>query len=272
MKILRVAIVIIFAVTAIVYAYFNIDERLNTDKTIPVISMEDDVLVVSLDATNKDFLKGVTAFDEKDGDITEKIIVESVSKFTDNGECKVTYAVCDNDNHVATAKRKIRFDGYVSPRFEMSRALCYSLYENIDVSEAIMAKDCIEGDISRNIIITSDDYSGAVAGVFTIDAKVTNSGGDSSAIKLPLIVEDRGLSAPKIELKKYLEYVKVNEKIDFEDYIVEAVDVDDSNLTSRVKIDSNLDIKKPGVYSVHYYVTDSAGEKGHTVLIIVVEE
>ena len=46
-----------------------------------------------------------------------EVIVESVSRFTDKGVCKVTYAVCDSDNHIAKATRKIIYTDYVSPTF-----------------------------------------------------------------------------------------------------------------------------------------------------------
>ena len=81
--------------------------------------------------------------------------MESVSKFLGDGICKVTYAVCDNDNNVANATRKIRYKNYESPKFSMNESTCYSIYEKINVSDVITAYDCIDGDITKNIIITS---------------------------------------------------------------------------------------------------------------------
>lgn len=95
MRFLRIAVSALFAVTLIVFSYFFISNKLNRDDTIPVITVEGDMLDVSIKATNEDLLKGVTAHDDKDGDITSKVIVESISKFTEKGVCKVTYAVCD---------------------------------------------------------------------------------------------------------------------------------------------------------------------------------
>ena len=86
-----------------------------------------------------------------------------------------------------------------------------------------------------------------------------------------MILEDRSLSAPVIELKDYLIYLDKNEKVDFEDYIVKATDRNDRDLTNKVEIDDNVNFKKSGTYAVHYFVTDGAGAKGHSVLNVVVE-
>ena len=65
MRILRVVAVLLFVVTTALYVYFSVAEKIKTDNSIPVITLEEEVLEVGIDATNKDLLKGVTAFDEK---------------------------------------------------------------------------------------------------------------------------------------------------------------------------------------------------------------
>ncbi len=270
MRFLRIGVVILFAIVSAVFGWMYIDEKINADKTIPVITIENDLLEVSLTADNEELLQGVTAYDEKDKDITHKIIVESVSNFIDDGVCKVTYAVCDNDNHVAKKTRKIKYKGYVSPRFSVSESTCYSIYEKINLSSVITATDCIDGDISKQIVLTTENFTKSTAGVFSVNATVTNKKGDVSTITLPLIIEDRSLSAPVIELKEYLIYVEPGKNIDFEKYIERAEDVDGKNLTNEVRFESDINLKKEGVYTVHYYVTDSEGLRGHSILSVVV--
>lgn len=270
MRVVRLAVALIFTVASVIFGVVYIKEKRNTDYTIPEIKISEEILEVGLKSTYQDYLQGVTAYDAKDGDLTDRVVVESVSKFITKGVCKVTYAVCDKDNNVANATRKIKFKNYTSPQFRLSGSLCYSLYEPINLFEYISAVDCIDGLITGNIIITSKDFAGSTAGVFTIDATVTNSKGDTSTISLPLIVEDRSVSAPKIELSEYLIYVKLNEQKDFKSYIVSAKDSKDTDLTQSVRIETNIDMTKEGLYSVHYYATDSFGSQGHTVLMVYV--
>lgn len=271
MRILRNSVTVLFIVTLITFSFFFVFKKKNEDKTIPEITIETDFIEVKCSATDKDFLKGVKATDEKDGDLTGEVIVESVSRFIQPGICEVTYAVCDSDNHVAHATRKIRYIDYETPKFKLNDSLCFSLYENINIASHIGAFDSIDGDISENVVITSPDYSSSVSGVFTLELSVANKKGDTSTLSLPLILEERNLSAPKIKLKEYLIYVDKNKEIDFEDYIIEATDREDRDLTAKVEIDDNVNFKKSGTYTVHYFVTDGNGAKGHTVLNVVVE-
>lgn len=270
MKLLRIGILTLFVVVSVIFGYMYVDETINDDKTIPVISIDKNMIEVSLNADEEELLQGVTAYDEKDKDITDKVIVESVSKFIDDGVCKVTYAVCDNDNHVAKKTRKIKYKNYVSPRFEVLESTCYSIYERINLSNVIKATDCIDGDITKQVIITSENYTKSVPGVFSVTATVTNKNGDVSTVVLPLIVEDRSLSAPVIELKDYLIYIKPGTKVDFEEMIVSATDAEDEDLKDSVRIESDINFKKEGTYTVHYYVTDDNDLQGHTVLSVIV--
>ncbi len=271
MRIMRISITVLFILTLIAFCSTFIIQKKKGDNTIPEITMENDFIEVDCDARNKDFLKGIKATDEKDGDLTDEVIVESVSRFIEPGVCEVKYAVCDSDNHVAHATRKVRYTDYEAPKFKLKNSLCFSLYENVNVASYIRAVDSIEGDISGNIVITSPDYSSSVAGIFTLELSVSNKKGDTSTLSLPLIMEERNLSAPTIKLKDYLIYVDKNQEIDFEDYIVEATDRNDRDLTNKIEIDDNVNLKKSGTYTVHYFVTDSNGAKGHSVLNIVVK-
>lgn len=272
LRLLRISVLVLFVITSVVFIYFFITEKVNTDTTVPVITIEEDMLEVDFDANDEDLLKGVTAYDEKDKDITDKIIIESVSKFIEDGVCRVTYAVCDNDNNVASATRKIRYKNYVPPKISLTRPACFSIYEAVDVGAIVKATDCIEGDISENIHVTSDDYTVKIAGVYSIDISVSNSKGDSSSVRIPLIVEDRSVAAPMIVLEDYIIYLKKGEKVDFADYITQVVDVRDNEISGDVRIETNINMKKPGTYAVHYYVTDDSGVEGHTVLNVVVTE
>ena len=269
MRIFRIAVSVLFAITFAVFAYTYISEKRNTDNTLPLISVDEELLEVSFKATDEELLAGVTAFDEKDGDITDKVIVEGISKFTEKGVSKVTYAVCDSDNNVSKATRKIRYKDYTSPEFYMTDDLCFSIYESINVANSLRAKDCIDGNISKNIIITSANAATS-QGVYSVDATVTNSKGDTSTIKLPLIVEDSSVSAPKIVLTDYLVYHKKGKEFDPEKYIKQVIDNEENVLDLDVKIDSAVNVNKEDIYMVHYYATGAYGFRGHSVLIVSV--
>ncbi len=270
MRILRVAVLVLFTITFALFSLIFVREKLNTDTTIPQIIVEGEIIDVSLEATDEELLKGITAYDEKDGDLTDKIIIESVSRFMEKGISRVTYAVCDSDNNIVTATRKIRYKDYESPRFALKRALCYSVYETPKLNDVITVSDSIVGDITSDMILTSDDYTRSVTGVFTINANVTTEKGDTATLELPLIVEDRSEAAPEIELKEYLIYADIGDKINFEDYLIKATTNEEEDITDDVTIETKINMKKAGTYLVHYYAVDENENKGHTVLTVVV--
>lgn len=271
MKILRVCAVVMFVLTACAFAVFNI-RQLDADKTYPVITIDGEMLEVSLRADRDELVGGVSAYDEKDGDITDKIIVESISRFTEKGVSVVKYAVCDNDSHVTTAQRKIRYRDYESPRFTLSDSLVFGVSENIYIRYLLGATDSIDGDISDKVIITANDYTAQTVGIYYISAKVTNSKGDKITIQLPVYIEEKSLAAPKIELSDYLVYLKTGENYDIYGNVLSAVTNEGGDISADIVVDTDLDTSKAGQYEVHYRCTDSLGRSGHKVLTVIVEE
>lgn len=271
MRLFRIVITLLFAAVTVLFAWYWYKSEVVADKTVPKITIVGDTLEVALNATDAELLAGVTAYDAKDGDLTDRVIVESISKFSEIGVCKVFYAVCDNDNHVASASRKIIYQGYTSPRFSMNRSLCFSQMETVNVGSILGAEDVLDGDISANIIITSSDYEYGSLGTYTVRAEVTNSKGDMISIQLPLVVEERSSNAPTVELTDYLIYAKRGQGINYLEYFLSATDSYEKDVSDTLQVENDYDASTPGVYSFHYFVTDALGRRGHSILTVVVE-
>ncbi len=272
MRVMRICVAIITALTTIAFLAVFVTTKIRTDKTIPVITVEDGMLEVSVNATEKDLLAGVKAIDKKDGDISDRLLVESIGKFSKVGYCKITYAVSDLDNHVATATRQIHYTDYTAPKFTMNRSLVFSVYNTVITTGIVGATDCLDGNISQNVIIYSPDYEDGKEGTFSIQATVTNSKGDTSQIVLPMVVEKQMTEAPKINLTKYLIYVKKGKAApNWQKYIAETVDSTGLEAEFPVEIKTNFNKDKPGIYTVNYYGKDEFNRQGHTALIVVVE-
>ena len=271
-KLLRKIILVLFVIVFAAFVAFTVLDKLNTDTTTPIITVPQDTLKVSINDSEEKLLEGVTATDGKDGDITQNIIIESISKFIRPGVCTITYAVTDNDNHVAKATRTLEYTDYTSPEFYMRRVLVYSVEEDLDIHAAVGARDCIDGDISDKVTIVATDYVENTAGVFNVSLQVSNSMGDTIFLDITVHVEGNETMAPEIALKKSLIYIKKGEKPDFEDYIQE-VTIDGVVMTDYgMLISTNFNSEIPGTYNVHYYITTTTGYEGHSILTVVVEE
>jgi len=84
-----------------VYMYMQVD------RTVPVISFEENDLIYSSYVETEKLLEGVTAYDSVDGDVTDSIVIEKVS-LTGDGEAIVTYAAMDKANNVAKESRTFK--------------------------------------------------------------------------------------------------------------------------------------------------------------------
>ncbi len=271
LKWLRGITLFLFATVLVAFVAFSVIDRMRTDNTVPVISMDSDEIQISVKDEKNALLRGVTVTDGKDGDITEKLLVESVSKFIEPGVFDVTYAVADSDNHVVKATRRVRYTDYTQPEFYMKRALVYSVDEDVDIRAAVGARDCIDGDISDRVTIAATDFVQNTSGVFTVSLQVSNSMGHMIYLDVTVHVEGNETMAPEIQLEKSLIYIKKGEKPVFEDYIkevtVNGVLMENYNLL----VSTNFNSEKEGTYNVHYYISTNEGYEGHSILTVVVE-
>ena len=269
MKYFRIGISLLCVLSICLSAVFFVKAKLQ-DKTYPVITIDEQIIDVSINVTDEGLLKGVTAYDKKDGDITSKIYIESISKFVEHGVCIVTYAVCDNDKHATSATRKIRFTDYTEPEFIIKESLVFAVGQKITIQECVAARDCIDGDISDRVIVTATDYNTNEVGVFNVSLMATNSMGDTIYMDIPVYIKDLSFSAPKIELSEHIVYSKVGQEVDLVDYVRSAVDKYEQPV--NVLIDTNLDINKPGTYEARYETQDSDGRRGYAIMTIIVSE
>lgn len=276
MKIVKYAIITLFVVYIAVYTWNWHNNKKNADSTIPVIEIGKEQIDVSVKDMDEDLLKDVVAKDDKDGDITDKIVVESISKFIDKEKkiCKVTYAVSDSDHHVVKASRNIRLTDYRPPRFVLKQSLCFETGSEMSVKDIIGAEDVIDGDISKKVKILSKEISTNISGDNTITAQVTNSLGDTVTLKSVVVIKQENNLSPEITLTKNIEYLKTGDEFNPEEYVKEAKDNQGNRIATReVEVSSSsVKTRKPGCYLVEYRVTDQDDNEGFAYLTVMVEE
>ena len=286
MKKLRLAILIFFLAAAAVFIAAFVKRRYLTDRTPPVITADSDQLSVSISATDEDLLRGMTAFDNLDGDVTSRLVVVSKSKFIEKGVIHVNYAAFDSSKNVGTKVRTVTFTDYTSPRFHLYAPLRYPTgSSNIDYLERVTAEDCLDGNLTSQIKISLGQTT-TVSELATrqkIDFQVTNSCGDNASLELTVSMEDYALySTPAPALKEYIAYVPKGGRISLTSYISgiwsagSVRDFENSGFdpAQNIKVfDNALDINTPGIYTVTYQLSGRSGEQlGSAELIVVVED
>ena len=275
MKYFRAVVITIFIMVSLVFVYNWMQFKNSLDTRGPEFHMSEKLLKLSVDAKDADYLKNIEAVDDKDGNITGNIVVESISKFVDRKKhiSNVTYVVEDSDKNVAKITRKVEFVDYRSPKFKLSKPLCLRTGEDEKVIDILGATDVFDGDISNRVKILSTSFSTRSSGDSTVIAQVTNNLGDTAKIKAHVLIKEENTKAPVINLTDNIIYLKVKDRF-FEKKYVASVKSEGRTMSPRgVKVaSSNVNMKKPGCYNVIYVVNEGRTNESTTNLTVVVEE
>ncbi len=284
MRNLRIAILIFFCVVSVLFTGAYIHERLTTDYGAPVIQADSDTLRVSVSASEADLLAGLTAYDNLDGDVTDTLVVMSKSKFIEKGTLRVNYAAFDNSRNVGTYSREVTYSDYVSPHFRMDAPLRYAAGGSLpDYLEHITAQDCLDGDITRQIKMTTG-RSMVVSDSVTrqrVNLHVTNSCGDNAVLEMTVSMEDYStLNRPAPALRDYILYVAKDGRLNLWNNLtgvwtggnVRSFAETGFSIADVSIEDSAVNYAVPGAYTAVYVLSRDGVELGAAELIVVVEE
>lgn len=248
------------------------------DSSYPEITFEQDILEVSVTATEEELLAGVQAIDKKDGDVTDSIIIESMSNLLEGNQRIVTYAAFDGDNHVGKAERRIQYTDYTPVRFSLSKPIVASSgLEWSELLSPLQVIDCVDGDISDRIVILKSSVVSMTSEyiISNYSVQVTNSCGEVAELKLPVKTSLSGTSLNntylEITLSEYLTYVPLGSTLDLSSFIAGVSYRGEEVDASGVTVSTDLDTSKAGVYTATYSLTRDEMTAACD-LIIVVEE
>ena len=292
--------IIAFLVCAVILGIFIYREKIIKDQTGPVFSMDSNTVEMSVKDDESELLKGISAADASDGDVTDSIIVETISPFTGTGRRIVNYVAFDSDNNVTHAKRELIYTDYTPPRFHISKPLSFTLNAT-NLLDGITVEDCIDGDISRNIRMMSDsEIDTAHIGEYKARLKVTNSAGAVSYLPVTIEIYDAATKyrMPQLNLTHNIVYVDKGSYFDENDYLESLIingteysfvsqggtygkpsygqtEQDHTVDYDEVDIESEVDTDITGCYEVTYTFEDSEYSTGSVtsrLYVVVTEE
>lgn len=274
MRALKIFSVLIAAIAAVLFATSLVVEYLGRDNTLPQITASSNTLEISCDYTQEQLLEGVTAKDEKDGDLTGQILVGDFSRFIEPGVCDLNYVVFDSSEHMATLTRRVTFTDYHSPRFGLSQPLCFEegSTNNTEVRSLFTASDLLDGDLTDWITYVETDASYSTPGEYTITMEVRNSFGDTVSYAFPIHILEENTQTVEIVLTQGLVYVDQGGTLNPTSYVDSVVGEEGTNYgINQLKVDSQVDTATPGLYEVHYEFQGEDGAYGQTWLTVIVQ-
>ena len=254
MRYLQNATIIAFVLMLLLYGGVMLYDSFMVDTTAPVIRCANPEIIVSVNDPQETMLLGVTAMDDRDGDLTDQVQIKNVSQLITDDTAQVTYIVFDSANNMTTLTRTVRYADYEKPRFVLHKPLNYTVDEDFQVLDRLTAQDVLDGDISDSICVISQNIL-KEAGTYHVTVQATNSLGDTTTVPLKLVVRENGVKE-LLQLKSYLTYLDKGAAFDPLKYIASVQAPDGTTLSvSKVNIDNAVDVNTEGAYHVRYSIT-----------------
>lgn len=274
MRVFKIVLCALCVLAALAFAATQYYFRVYLDHTPPVISMDEPIITVSVKDGNEALLAGVTAMDDRDGDVSTNVMVNNVSQLTGANTAQVSYTVFDSSDNMGTASRTVCYSDYTAPRFTLIRPLNFGIGETVSLVGRVVAQDALEGNVTGAIRVSNLTLNNSVEGIYHVTLRVTNRMGDISSVTLPIIVRNTMPESPVLTLREYLVYVPQDSEFDPQDYFKTLIlngTEDLQGLYGSLKVISNVDTSVPGCYEVSYSYTNSSGYSADAVLAVVVE-
>lgn len=194
--------------------------RGSQDRQAPVIKVKKADITYQEGQGYGELLKGVSAKDNRDGDLTDDVFVDRVVQIKD-GKAIVYYGVMDKAKNVGTAKRTVNYieDGNPHPKTEDTAA------ENTEQSQDASAAQNDPAKANENNDLTPVGEAPVIA--LTTDQVTIAAGTEFDLMSVVKGVADGSDDA--------------------------------DSLSTRISVDGQYDVNTPGSYLLHYYVIDADG-------------
>lgn len=223
---------ILLALLCLVLVGVNAYIYIERDKKAPVISFPEEQLVYTEDTKTSELLEGVTAADDKDGDVTDSLRVYNVMIMEDGETAAIIYYAKDSSNNIASATRIAVYDGPGTT-------------EKSDTE--------VDG---------TDNDSESVFNVVTQPDEKESASSEQESGKPVIILSRNAVTVGYRSSFSSLAYIQdiKDDKDSYED------------LFRRIVLNSDVSTKKRGSYTAQMYVVDSDGNKSDTVTLRVTVE
>lgn len=195
-------------------------------------------------------LEGVTATDDRDGDVTDSVVIENIFPNDDRTGASVIYAAKDSHNNVTKVTRRVNYKaaGDVTAPEENTEA---------EGSDAAPAENA--------------EAEGSDAAPAAEEAQQNDTEGVKNETNAKMEIEALPSESPRMYLNTYETTVKAGSELDKVSYIKEITDDADSQETlfTEIQVDGEVDTATPGDYTLTYHVTDSNGNQSNMAVLTV---
>lgn len=206
-----------------------------------------------------DPLKGISAHDKIDGDISENILVIGAIDNLIGGVQTLKYKVTNSQGATKVRQRSIRVKNTppVLTGIDTKKITLNDIFLPID---GVFASDKEDGDISDRIQIQGE-VNTAQVGTYYLKYQVTDNNGASVSKNRKITVSQQaGIINEKPKLHGVTtKSIAVGSFFDPMSNI-SAFDIEDGDISDQIHVTGHVDTKQGGAHQLQYWVVDSQGE------------
>ena len=225
----------------------NVVVYIGEDRNGPEISVPQEEITYVAGTDTSALLNGVTAQDNRDGDVTDTVTIESIIPNADQTGASVVYVAKDSKNNVTKETRTILYST------DANQAAAQAAAEQAAADQAAQdqaaAEQAAQGDAAGESAQTTDD--GAAQNEAAIAALSAES--------------------PRIYLTQYSVELERGAELNELSYVQDISDDEDSRdeLYQGIQISGEVDTNTPGEYTLEYHVVDSDGNNSNAAQLRV---
>ena len=232
---MKKAITILLILTTFATGALCVLSKMTRDTKAPVISVPTEKITYEEGSDKALLLAGVTATDDRDGDVTANVRIYDIAVMEDGRSAQIIYAAYDSSYNLG---KRFRTVGYKPSR------------KNVDMTDEMY--DIISEEIDDDNKSTTEVTTEATTEAASTEEEIT--------------------TFPYIKLAGDGIVLKVGDNFDPMIAIEDVKDdVDDRNtLFNRIDLEGNYDMSQPGTYELTYSVRDSDGNRSNEVKFMLV--
>ena len=220
----------------------NVVIYIGKDRNGPEITVPQEELTYVAGSDTSALLSGVTAVDDRDGDVTSTVTVESIIPNEDQTGASVIYVAKDSKNNVTKATRLISYAA--------------------DAGQAAAQEAEAAAQQAAQEAAAADQTAASGEDAQTVDDGAAQN--EAAIAALPA-------ESPRFYLTQYSVEVERGAELNRLGYVQDITDDKDSRdeLYQGIQISGEVDTNTPGEYMLEYYVVDSDGNTSNTAQLKV---
>lgn len=220
----------------------NVVIYIGKDRNGPEITVPQEELTYVAGSDTSALLNGVTAVDDRDGDVTSTVTVESIIPNEDQTGASVVYVAKDSKNNVTKATRLISYAA--------------------DAGQAAAQEAEAAAQQAAQEAAAADQTAASGEDAQTVDDGAAQN--EAAIAALPA-------ESPRFYLTQYSVEVERGAELNRLGYVQDITDDKDSRdeLYQGIQISGEVDTNTPGEYMLEYYVVDSDGNTSNTAQLKV---